>query len=165
MYMMIDAFRPVGVTRLAVDSIFMMPHLGVLATVHEKAATDVFEKDCMIHLGTCVSFANKGKVKGDAIEYTLKMPDGQVVKNVLPYGEMALHPLGVAEDAEFEGVPARGLDLGQGKGKALRVKVAGGVVGVVVDARGRPLELPADAGARQAAIGRWVKALNVYPGI
>jgi len=29
--MMIDAFEPQGVTRLAVDSIFMMPQLGVLA--------------------------------------------------------------------------------------------------------------------------------------
>ena len=30
--MMIDAFLPEGVTELAVDSIFMMPQLGVLAT-------------------------------------------------------------------------------------------------------------------------------------
>ena len=28
--MMIDAFQPEGVTELAVDSIFMMPQLGVL---------------------------------------------------------------------------------------------------------------------------------------
>ncbi len=34
--MAIDAFLPEGVTRIAVDSIFMMPHLGVLSTVHEE---------------------------------------------------------------------------------------------------------------------------------
>ena len=51
MLMMIDAFQPVGVTQLAVDSIFMMPHLGVLATISEKAATDVFVKDLsLIHI-------------------------------------------------------------------------------------------------------------------
>ncbi len=33
MLMMIDAYEPLGVTTLAVDSIFMMPHLGVLSTV------------------------------------------------------------------------------------------------------------------------------------
>ncbi|HNT34164.1 MAG TPA: glutamate mutase L, partial [bacterium] len=38
MMMMIDAFQPEGVTRLAVDSIFMMPHLGVLAEVDKRAA-------------------------------------------------------------------------------------------------------------------------------
>jgi len=31
MMMMIDAFLPLGVTELAVDSVFMMPHLGVLS--------------------------------------------------------------------------------------------------------------------------------------
>ena len=49
--MLIDAFQPRGFTTLAKDSIFMMPHLGVLAQVHPKAATEVFEKDCLIYLG------------------------------------------------------------------------------------------------------------------
>ena len=55
MLMMIDAFQPEGVTHLAVDSIFMMPQLGVLAQVNEAAATQVFERDCLIHLGTCIA--------------------------------------------------------------------------------------------------------------
>lgn len=165
MYMMIDAFQPVGITRLAVDSIFMMPHLGVLATVHEKAATDVFERDCMIHLGTCVSFVNRGKAKGNAVEYKLELPDGQVITNALPYGELALHPLSVGEEAQLEISPARGLDLGEGKGKTVRAKVGGGVAGVVIDTRGRPLELPADTQERQAAVARWNKALGIYPEV
>jgi uncharacterized protein (TIGR01319 family) len=165
MHMMIDAFQPVGITRLAVDSIFMMPHLGVLATVHEQAATDVFEKDCMIYLGTCVSFTNRGKAKGNAVEYTLKMPDGQAISNALPYGELAMHPLGVGEEAEIEISPARGLNLGEGKGKTVKARVSGGVAGVVIDTRGRPLEMPSGTAERQAAIKRWNKALNVYPEI
>ncbi|MCD4733285.1 glutamate mutase L, partial [bacterium] len=36
--MLIDAFLPEGFTKLAVDSIFMMPQLGVLTKVNEKAA-------------------------------------------------------------------------------------------------------------------------------
>src|SRR4029079_6564 len=50
--MLIDAFEPEGVTTLAKDSIFMMPHLGVLAQVHPQAALEVFERDCLIYLGT-----------------------------------------------------------------------------------------------------------------
>ena len=42
--LLIDAFLPEGITRLAVDSIFMMPQLGVLSTIHEQAAIEVFEK-------------------------------------------------------------------------------------------------------------------------
>jgi hypothetical protein len=55
MLMMIDAFLVEGVTEIAVDSIFMMPHLGVLSTIHPDAATEVFEKDCLVRLGTCVA--------------------------------------------------------------------------------------------------------------
>jgi len=63
--MLIDAFQPEGITKLAVDSIFMMPQLGVLSEVHAKAATEVFNKDCLIHLGTCVlRRSRRGRCQG-----------------------------------------------------------------------------------------------------
>ena len=65
--MLIDAFMPEGITQLAVDSIFMMPQLGVLAHVDKKefsedarkAALEVFHKDCLIRLGTCITLLEK----------------------------------------------------------------------------------------------------------
>ena len=52
-----------GITKIAVDSIFMMPQLGVLSTFHEKAALEVFHKDCLIHLGSCIApIGNYNKV-------------------------------------------------------------------------------------------------------
>ena len=61
MLMMVDAYEPLGVTTLSVDSIFMMPHLGVLSTVNEQAATDVFIRDCMVYLGTCIAPIGQGR--------------------------------------------------------------------------------------------------------
>ena len=52
--MMIDAFKPEGVTEIAVDSIFMMPQLGVLSSIHPEAALEVFERDCLVRLGTSI---------------------------------------------------------------------------------------------------------------
>ncbi|MCJ7634570.1 glutamate mutase L, partial [Candidatus Bathyarchaeota archaeon] len=60
---LIDGFLPEGVTKLAVDSVFMMPHLGVLSTVNRKAAVQIFEKDCLVKLGTCIAL--KGSLKKD----------------------------------------------------------------------------------------------------
>ena len=67
--MLIDSFMPEGVTQLAVDSIFMMPQLGVLAHVDKeefkdesrKAALEVFHKDCLIRLGTCINPVGRSK--------------------------------------------------------------------------------------------------------
>src|SRR5439155_4507887 len=53
--MMLDAYQPEGITMLAVDSIFMMPQLGILSTVHPEAATQVFDRDCLIRLGSVVA--------------------------------------------------------------------------------------------------------------
>ncbi|MEM2942651.1 MAG: glutamate mutase L [Candidatus Bathyarchaeia archaeon] len=40
---LIDGFQVEGVTRLFQDSVFMIPHLGILSTVHPKAALEIFE--------------------------------------------------------------------------------------------------------------------------
>ncbi|MEK7732918.1 MAG: glutamate mutase L, partial [Planctomycetota bacterium] len=99
MLMMIDAFQPEGITRIAVDSIFMMPHLGVLSTVNEQAATEVFEKDCLIYLGACVSLTKNsaGKPREKCISYKLTMPDGKTIEEALPFGELRVHPLGAEQ--------------------------------------------------------------------
>ena len=165
MLMMIDTFQPEGITRIAVDSIFMMPHLGVLSTVNEKAATEVFEKDCLVHLGTCVSLVknNIGKPKEKCITYKITMPDGKKMEESLPYGELRVFPLGIDQTAEIEVFPEKNFDVGAGKGKPITNKVSGGVVGIVIDTRGRPITLAKDKTSRVEQLQRWAKAIDAYP--
>jgi hypothetical protein len=163
MMMMIDAFQPQGITMIAVDSIFMMPHLGVLSTINEKAATEVFEKDCLIYLGSCVSLANTGKPGSKCLDYRITLPDGQEKADSLLYGELKLIDLKEEETAEIEIIPTRQFDVGRGKGQKMDEKVSGGVVGLVIDARGRPLSLHKDKVQRTEQITRWNKAFGAYP--
>ena len=163
MMMMIDAFQPQGVTMIAVDSIFMMPHLGVLSTINEQAATEVFEKDCLINLGTCVSLANTGKPGSKCLDYRITLPDGQEKSDSLLYGELKLIDLKEGETAEIEITPTRQFDVGRGKGQKMEEKVSGGVVGLVIDVRGRPLSLHKDKVRRIEQITKWNKAFRAYP--
>lgn len=156
--MMLDSFEPEGVTRLAVDSIFMMPHLGVLSTVNERAATEVFEKDCMIYLGTAI--APKGVAKEGAKCVRVLMGGAE---HEVPFGELKLLPLAPGEAGTVEIHPAKGFDVGAGPGRLLTAKVWGGEVGLVIDARGRPLQMAADKRARYAQLQKWAKALDLYP--
>jgi len=59
--------------------------------------------------------------------------------------------------------PAKMSNLGQGAGMPVTREVQGGVVGVMLDGRGRPLQLPADSPARVAALTKWFKAVELYP--
>ncbi|MDR4506383.1 MAG: glutamate mutase L [Candidatus Scalindua sp.] len=163
MMMMIDAFQPQGVTMLAVDSIFMMPHLGVLSTINEQAATEVFEKDCLVYLGHCVSLTNAGKQGSKCLEYRIVFQDKQEKKETLLYGELRCIDLPVGEEAEIELTPARQFDLGRGKGQKVTGKVTGGVVGLIIDTRGRPLSIPGDKELQKEKISKWSKAFQAYP--
>ena len=157
MLMMVDAYEPLGVTRLSVDSIFMMPHLGVLSTVNEKAATDVFVRDCMVYLGTCVAPIGQGKDGERCADYAITFPDGRVDKGQLSFGDLRLFPLASGQKASITIQPAKQVNLGAGAGVAVTREVHGGVVGLLLDGRGRPLQLPTDQTARVAALTRWFR--------
>ncbi len=154
-HMMIDGFQPEGVTRLAVDSIFMMPQLGVLATVHEQAATEVFEKDCLIHLGSCVAHVGHGRSGREAIHITGRSDRDREIDLSVKFGELILTPLELGETVRAHIQPARGLDMGEGPGKPVERVLYGGVVGLVIDTRGRPLDLRRDAPNRVEMLNRW----------
>jgi hypothetical protein len=157
-----DAFQPEGVTTLAKDSIFMMPHLGVLAQVHPKASMEVFEQDCLIYLGTCVAARGRGKPDRTCFEYTL---EGETLNESgeMGFGDLKLLPLGLGETAMLRAKAARGFDLGGGPGREIEKEVRGGTVGLILDARGRPLVLPQDRPTCKRTIDRWVTALDLYP--
>jgi uncharacterized protein (TIGR01319 family) len=163
MLMMVDAYEPLGFTMLSVDSIFMMPHLGLLSTIDEKAATDVFVRDCMIYLGTCVAPIGQGKDGERCAEYEITFPDGRVEKSQLKFGEMRLFPLDLNKKAKVSMQPAKQVNLGAGTGVAVTRDVHGGVVGLLLDGRGRPLQLPREHGARVAALKRWFNGVGLYP--
>ncbi len=161
MMMLIDAFEVEGITRIAVDSIFMMPHLGVLAQVHEKAAAEVFERDCLIHLGTCVSTLGAVKPGTTCMEFEMATSGGKTQKGSVPAGEIVMVPLAAGETADLVVQPARSVDVGAGPGKTLRTKINGGIVGTVFDGRGRPLVVPETN--RSEVVARWAKAFDAYP--
>lgn len=163
--MLIDGFLPEGITRLAVDSIFMMPQLGVLAEVHEKSATEVFEKDCLIHLGTLIAPVGTAQEGKPCVKLEAKFQDGRTVDEDIPFGEMKVYPLGVGETVSVKVTPARGFDAGEGPGKPFEKKLSGGVVGLIVDTRGRPFNLPSDENERVSRLEKWAAAFDAYPAV
>ena len=161
--MLIDAFQPEGITKLAVDSIFMMPQLGVLAQVNEIAAMQVFQRDCLIHLGTCIApigNANEGK---PCLSLQITLPNGQRIAEEISVGELRLYPLAVGETAQVQLETARGFEIDKERSKQIETEVSGGVVGLIIDTRGRPLEISQNTPNRRDKLLKWNRALNVYP--
>ena len=161
--MLIDAFQPEGITRLAVDSIFMMPHLGVLSSVNEIAATQVFERDCLIYLGTCIAPIAQGKQGASCVQYEIGLPDG-TQSGTLNIGDLLHFPLEADQEAHITLKPERNTDAGVGPGRELNATVKGGTAGLILDGRGRPIVFAENRPERTDQISRWSEVLGLYPG-
>ena len=168
--MLIDSFMPEGVTQLAVDSIFMMPQLGVLAHVDKeefkdesrKAALEVFHKDCLIRLGTCINPVGRSKPGDLVLNAELTMPDGTILEQELFKDKI------VRIEVSYEPVkailrPGKNMDIGAGPGQEIATDIYGGTVGLIFDGRDRPISIPSDPLKRLEALRSWSSALNEYP--
>ncbi|MEX2244279.1 MAG: glutamate mutase L [Fimbriimonadaceae bacterium] len=154
--MMLDAYQPEGITMLTVDSIFMMPHLGVLSEHFYKAAREVFEYDCIVKCGHAICPVGTGKPGEACVTVT-----GDGVNAEARVGSMAVIPLGRGEFKNVTVTPAKGFDVGEGKGKAVTRKLEGGTVGIMIDARGRPFSLPTDGAERIKKLREWLQAMGL----
>ena len=170
--MLIDSFLPEGITSLAVDSIFMMPQLGVMANIEKKelaeqarlAALEVFEKDCLIRLGTCIAPVGTLKGKKSVLKAQLKFSNGEKKEIIMDGGQITLI------EAEFQEIditltPSKGVDVGAGVNEVIKTKVYGGQVGIIFDCRGRPLNLSKEPVERISDLKSWSSALNEYPSL
>ena len=168
--MMMDAYQPEGITMLTVDSIFMMPHLGVLSEHLYEAAREVFERDCIVKIGTCIAPVGQGKegepcvrVSGAGID--VSVPFGQI--QVIPYSESQTETLTVE--------PAKNFDVGAGKGKPVTARrfdankgnrdhttnLIEGTVGLIIDTRGRPYQIDLSTPGRIAGLRKCLEAFGL----
>lgn len=139
--MLVEGFGLEGVTQLAVDSIFMMPHLGVFASVHPQGAQEIFENDCLIYLGTSV-----------VPVYPAKRPRTGSLARVYLNNEIIGSV--TAEEVTRLATPSSGrgvlrvepdhtsIDVGGGPGKVFSREVVLGECGILCDGRNRPVVLP-----------------------
>lgn len=134
--MLIDSFEPEGMTSLGVDSIFMLPHLGVFSQYNEDAALEVLFSSCIIPLGTVFSPKKTRKriKQGEALA-DIELSTG--IRVSLKGLSIRKIPLGINESCQITIRPRRkDLDFGAGPGKTFTTDCSGGEVGIILDGRG-----------------------------
>jgi hypothetical protein len=149
-----------------------MPQLGVMANIDKKdlseqaraAALEVFEKDCLIRLGTCIAPVGSFEGKKDILKAELEYRNGKNKEISLDHGEL------IIIDADYDEInitlsPANGVDVGGGVNEQIQTKIYGGEVGIIFDGRGRPLALDHDPKTRISNLDKWSKAFNEYPSL
>lgn len=161
--MLLDALQPRGVTSLVLDRAMLVSQLGAVATVAPVAAVQVNENDAVAHrLGTCLIPFGGIQPGQLAVRVGLEYSNGNKVEVDVMGGTLRVIPLRMNEQALLTIFPAPTVDVGLGPGERARAaeEIDGGLLGLIIDARGRPLVLPTDEEERQARILEWNRALG-----
>lgn len=161
--MLLDALQPRGVTSLVLDRTMLITQLGAVATVAPIAAVQVNENDAVMHrLGTCVVPFGTLPPGQAAIRVGVEYSNGRQVTAEVTTGSIEIIPLKLNEQALLTLYPAPTVDVGLGPGERARAaeEIDGGLVGLIIDARGRPLSLPTNEAERQARLLQWIQVMG-----
>ena len=152
----LDGIQPVGISTILLDTNRAAPALGAVAGIKPLAAASALDAGSLISLGTVISPVGKARPGETVLKMKITYEDKTELNVEAHYGELEIWPLLPGQHATLELKPSRRFDLGMGgPGKGGKVEAIGGLVGLVVDARGRPLALPEDPERRRKYLRRW----------
>jgi hypothetical protein len=162
---LLDAVQPEALTQLALDRATALPLLGHLGAAGHASVGAALERDGLLNLGLCIAPIGSGREGETAVRVEVAFATRSPVTVEVPFGAIEVVPLGIGERASLKLWPSRDFDVGLGRGNAAtpRAEVEGGAVGIIIDARGRPLALPDGSEKRQAKLLQWLQATRAYP--
>lgn len=166
MLTLIDGLQPLavnGLTRIAIDVNGLLPAIGALGTVDPARAAQVFEDDGLVELGACVTISG---ASGDSVTGRLAYAGGDSVSFTAVPGALLRVPLDMGRAVvSLQLVPTANAAVGQTRpGVPVEFSAselpASSTVGLIVDGRGRPLELELDESERTARAAAWHEMLR-----
>jgi hypothetical protein len=153
----LDALEPIGISTLVLDLYGLAPALGNVAAVKPLAAVEALDNGALVNLATVVTPVGHAR-RGDTIlKMKVTYDDNSTFDVEVRYGNMEVLPLLPGQQAVLELRPRHHFDVGLGgPGKAGKRRVSGGLVGLIIDGRGRPLRLSSKPKQRQNQMQQWL---------
>jgi hypothetical protein len=152
----LDGLQPLGISTILLDVNRATPALGAVAGVKPLAAASALDAGTLVSLGTVISPLGRAHHGDTILKVSIMYEDGGKLDVEAHYGEIEIWPLLPGQHATLELRPSRRFDVGLGPGRGGTVHAVGGLVGLVVDARGRPLTLPDNVDQRHRLLNRWL---------
>jgi hypothetical protein len=154
--MILDALQPVGISTLVLDKYGLASALGCVAAVKPLAAVETLDSGGFVNLATVVSPVGRARPGDTILRVKLTYDDGSAFSVEVQYGNIEVLPVLLGQQADLELRPARRFDAGLGPGRGGKRRINGGLAGLIIDARGRPLRLAEEPEERQVQMRQWL---------
>lgn len=178
---LLDVAQPVAPCRVLLDRGSVLARLNPLMRLSPEACMSLLRSDALLNLGACLSLSGKAK-QGETIgEVSVHRSPGDGAGTSdkqesyeIRFGTITIIRLSARHQASLRVATGRrfsfGIDpdynswtVGSAEtGLQTPDGIAGGVLGLVIDARGRPIELAHDKTRRQALMSDWLRSLDAY---
>lgn len=156
--MLLDALDVRGIFSVAADASGLAAAMGAVADVNPEAAAQALENDCLVTWGT-VFVPDVTARPGEPVVMNVRVEPatGGKLEADVQLGSLELIPLGEGEKANVELRAGRGVTWGSAvKGSVFKREVQGGTVGLMIDARGRPLPALENVDKQRARVQQWM---------
>jgi hypothetical protein len=158
---LLDALQPTSITTIVLDQSNLTAPLGAAASVKPVLSVQVLESSAFLSLATVITPISNARPGTPILRLRVTYESGDETSFDIKQGTLEALPIPMGEAAQLRLQPLHRSDVGMGgAGRGGSVRVVGGILGVVIDARGRPLLLPNDANRRQALYKKWLWTLG-----
>jgi hypothetical protein len=160
--MLLDGLQPTGLGTLALDQNNLLSMLGAASELNSILPIQVIDSGALSSLATVISpVVGKVNFGTPIVQAKLTRNDGSEMEVEVQMGSLQILPLASGQAGTLNLRPLRRADIGSGPGRANQgLEVFGSSLGIVIDARGRPLSLPEDAAQRRALLKKWQTAVG-----
>ena len=159
--MILDALQPTGIQRILLDINHLVPGLGAASTVVPGLVSQLLlDPTVLVNLGFVISPICHVKAGAAVLRIRVQFQSGHETTINVHQGNIQTIPIPAGQKARVLIDPLNRANIGFGPGKGTSIQVVGGLFGLVVDARGRPLELPEDPEKRRNLLLKWQNAFK-----
>jgi len=161
MLMLLDGLQPRGITTMVLDQNHILPLMGVVGGEDPIMPVQILESNAFQNLGSVVVPVSDASEGETILRVMVRTNTGKDYEVEIHQGTLRRIVIPAEVSAVLELEPERHTDIGfGGRGVGGRLKVFGGVLGVIIDARGRPLRVPQDEEARITKLRQWLDTLG-----
>lgn len=160
--MLLDGLELTGFTPVLLDTFNLISSLGAAAELNPMMAVQIIDSGALLNLATVIAPISSARSGTPILRLRIAYESGEEQKMEIMQGSLEKIPLHAGGEIKLSLQPLNRADLGMG-----RPGLGGGVtlrmvadMGLVIDARGRPLRLPSGAEERQELFRQWRKVLE-----
>jgi hypothetical protein len=157
----LDAVQPTSITTIVLDQSNLAAAIGAAAPINPYLSVQVLESSAFLSLATVVAPISNTRPGTPILRLRVTYESGDETSFDIKQGTLEALPIPMGEAARLHLQPLHRSDVGLGgPGRSGSVRVVGGVLGIVVDARGRPIRMPRDTTRRQDLYKKWLWTLG-----